>query len=171
MKATERRRSMVALLMAEKKPVTGGALSERFGVSRQIIVQDIAVLNGSGYDILSTHRGYLLQKSPLHERVFKVYHTTEQTEDELNCVVELGGIVADVFVWHKVYGKIDAVLNIFSKLQIEQFLAGVRSGKSTELMNITGGYHYHTVRAETEEILDAIEQQLKVRGYIVPEIE
>ena len=148
MKAQERRKSIINLLLSEDRPVPGGELSERCGVSRQIIVQDISVLKGQGFDILSTHNGYILQKSPLKERVFKLKHTTEQTEDELNTIVELGGTVVDVFVWHKVYGKMSAPLNIFSELQIKQFIEGIRAGKSTELMNITGGYHYHTVRAE-----------------------
>ncbi len=170
MKAAERRKAIVAYLMAEGEPVSGRDLAARFGVSRQIVVQDVAVLKGCGYEILSTHRGYLLQRSPLFERVFKVFHTTEQTRDELNCIVSLGGCVSDVYVWHKVYGKIEAVLNIFSELQISQFIEGVRSGKSTELMNVTGGYHYHTVRAESEAVLDRIGEELSKRGYIVPEI-
>ena len=63
-----------------------------------------------------------------------------------------------------------APLNIFSELQIKQFIEGVRTGKSTELMNITGGYHYHTVRAEKEDVLDRIEDVLSEKGYIAPEI-
>lgn len=170
MKADERRKAIVTFLMSEQKPISGGILAERFGVSRQIIVQDIAVLKASGFEILSTHHGYIVQKTPLVERVFKVRHTKEETEDELSCIVDLGGTVVDVFVWHKVYGKIEAPLNIFSKLHVKQFIEGVRSGKSTELMNITGGYHYHTVRAESEEILDKISKALDERKYIVPEI-
>ena len=166
MKAADRRKAIVNLLLSSSEAVSGGKLSEEFGVSRQIIVQDITVLKGSGYDILSTHNGYIIQKSPLKERVFKVYHTTEETEDELNTIVNLGGTVVDVFVWHKVYGKMTAPLNIFSALHIKQFIEGVRSGKSTELMNITGGYHYHTVRADSEEILDRIQKKLEERGYI-----
>lgn len=168
MKAAERRNAIVNLLLSEQDAVSGGTLSERFGVSRQIIVQDITVLKGSGYDILSTHSGYIMQKSPLKERVLKLHHTTEQTEDELSLIVELGGTVVDVFVWHKVYGKVEAKLNIFSCLQVKQFIEGVRTGKSSELMNITGGYHYHTIRAESEEIIDEIENALKERGYIAP---
>ena len=170
MKAQERRKSIVNILLSEDRPVPGGELSEKCGVSRQIIVQDIAVLKGQGFDILSTHNGYVIQKSPLKERVFKVKHSTEQTEDELSTIVELGGTVVDVFVWHKVYGKMVAPLNIFSSLQIKQFIEGVRTGKSTELMNITGGYHYHTVRAEKEDILDRIAEVLSEKGYIAPEI-
>lgn len=170
MKAAERRIAIANLLLSEKRAVSGSELSERFGVSRQIIVQDISVLKGSGYDILSTHQGYVIQKSPLKERVFKLYHTTEQTEEELSLIVDLGGTVLDVFVWHKVYGKVAAKLNIFSRLHVKQFIEGVRTGKSSELMNITGGYHYHTVRAASEEILDQIGRALEERGFIAPEI-
>ncbi len=170
MKAQERRKSIINLLLSEDRPIPGGELSEKCGVSRQIIVQDISVLKGQGFDILSTHNGYIIQKSPLKERVFKLKHTTDETEDELSTIVDLGGTVVDVFVWHKVYGKMVAPLNIFSTLQIKQFIEGVRSGKSTELMNITGGYHYHTVRAEKEEILDRIEAALDSKGFIAPEI-
>ncbi|MBE7061897.1 MAG: transcription repressor NadR [Clostridiales bacterium] len=166
MKVTERRMAIVNLLLASKTPVSGGELAEKFNVSRQIIVQDITVLKGLGYEIFSTHHGYVLQKSPLVERVYKLKHTTEQTEDELNSIVDLGGTVVDVFVWHKVYGKISATLNIFSRLHVKQFLEGVRTGKSSELMNITGGYHYHTVRAESEEILDKIGNALAEKNYI-----
>ena len=170
MKAAERRKEIANYLMAEGKAISGGALSDKFGVSRQIIVQDISVLKATGYDILSTHSGYVIQGSPFVERVFKLYHTTNQTEDELNTIVDLGGTVADVFVWHKVYGKLVVPLNIFSRLHVKQFIEGVRSGKSSELMNITGGYHYHTVRAETKEVLDQIEKALKHKEYIVPEL-
>ena len=166
MKVADRRKAIVNLLLSSTEAIPGGKLSEEFGVSRQIIVQDITVLKGLGYEILSTHNGYIIQKSPLKERVFKVYHTTEQTEDELNTIVNLGGTVVDVFVWHKVYGKMTAPLNIFSDLHIKQFIEGVRSGKSSELMNVTGGYHYHTVRAESEDILNRICERLTERGYI-----
>ena len=170
MKVQERRKTIINILLSEDRPIPGGELSEKCGVSRQIIVQDIAVLKGQGFDILSTHNGYLVQKSPFKDRVFKVKHSTEQTEDELSTIVELGGTVVDVFVWHKVYGKMSAPLNIFSELQIKQFIEGIRAGKSTELMNITGGYHYHTVRAEKEETLDLIAEVLSKKGYVAPEI-
>ena len=168
MKATERRKSIVNLLLSEKKPISGSELSERYGVSRQIIVRDISILKEQGVDVLATNAGYVLRSSPLKERVFKVFHTTGQTEDELRTIVDLGGIVADVYVWHKAYGKMAASLNIASRLQIEQFIESVRTGKSVELMHITGGYHYHTVRAESEIILDRIGTALEEKRYIAP---
>lgn len=166
MKADERRKAIVNLLASGQKAISGSALSEQFGVSRQIIVQDITILRGAGYDILSTHNGYIIQQTPLKERVFKVYHTTDQTEDELNLIVDLGGTVVDVFVWHKVYGRLAAPLNIFSRHHVKQFIEGVRTGKSTELMNITGGYHYHTVRAESDAVLDTIQTALSAQNFI-----
>ena len=170
MKASERRKIISEILLNSDTPITGSELAERMGVSRQIIVQDVALLKASGHSILSTHNGYVIQNSPMAERAFKLCHTSEQTEDELTTIVNLGGTVVDVFVWHKVYGKIEAGLNIFSKLQIKQFLEGVRTGQSTELMHVTGGYHYHTVRADNEAMLDRIENALNERHYIVPEI-
>lgn len=169
MKVTDRRKELVALLSATTEPLSGGALAARFQVSRQIIVQDIAVLKSQGFEILSTHYGYVLQKSPHAERVFKVKHSTNETEDELCAIVDAGATVVDVFVWHKVYGRISAPLNIFSRHQVKQFIEGVRTGKSTELMNITGGYHYHTVRAESERVLDEIEKILFKKGFISAE--
>lgn len=168
MKADERRKAIANLLTTEQKAVSGAALSAEFGVSRQIIVQDITALRSSGYDIISTHNGYLIQNTPLKERVFKVHHTTERTEEELNLIVDLGGTVVDVFVWHKVYGRMHAPLNIYSRAQVKQFIDGVRTGTSTELMHITGGYHYHTVRAESDAVLDNIMNALVEHNFIAP---
>lgn len=168
MKSDERRKSIVNLLLSEKRAVSGGELSEKYDVSRQIIVKDISILKEQGLDIVATSAGYIIKSSPFVERVFKVFHTTEQTEDELQAIVDLGGIVADVYVWHKAYGKMEAKLNISSRKQIAQFIESVRTGKSVELMHITGGYHYHTVRADSEETLDLIEAELSKRNYIAP---
>ena len=66
--------------------------------------------------------------------------------------------------------RVEAKLNICSRLHVKQFIDGVRSGKSTELMNITGGYHYHTVRAESDEVLNLIQNTLDEKGYLAPEI-
>ena len=170
MNAKERRIAIANKLLSEKEAVPGNVLAEEFNVSRQIIVQDISHLKAQGFDILATHNGYIIMQSPLCERVFKLKHSTLDTEDELNTIVSLGGTVVNVFVWHKVYGKMEANLNISTKYHIEKFLDGVRSGKSTELMNITGGYHYHKVRADSEEILNNIYEALNQKGFIAPGI-
>ncbi|MDI3279982.1 MAG: HTH domain-containing protein, partial [Bacillota bacterium] len=44
MEAAKRRQEILALLLRRGSPVTGGELAQRFGVTRQVIVQDIALL-------------------------------------------------------------------------------------------------------------------------------
>lgn len=167
MKAEQRRKEISLYLTKMQKPVTGTALSSQFGVSRQIIVQDISVLKASGYDIISTRDGYVMHKTPHHERVFKVKHLSNETESELRGIVDLGGTIVDVFVWHKVYGKVSAKLWIYTLEHVDKFMEGVRTGKSSELMHITGGYHYHTVRAESTDVLDKIENYLQEKNFLV----
>ncbi len=170
MNAVERREEIIKLVRAGSGALSGGALSQKLNVSRQVIVQDIAILKASGYDIISTNKGYIINAGSAHSRVFKVNHTDAQTEDELNTIVDIGGTVVDVFVWHRVYGKIEAKLNISSRRGVQQCMDGLNSGKSTPLKNVTSGYHYHTVSADSEETLDLIEKALSCKNYLAPEI-
>lgn len=164
MNGEARRQEIIKILAGAQKPVSGTALAEQLGVSRQVIVQDIALLKASEINIVSTAKGYLLGDStPDNVRVFKVSHSDEQTQDELNTIVDLGGKVIDVFVKHKVYGEIKAPLNIESRLDVEEFMENLRSGKSSLLKNVTSAYHYHTVEAKDAARLDAIEKALEKR--------
>ena len=87
-------------------------------------------------------------------------------EEELNTIVDLGGAVQDVMVNHRTYGKVSAELQIRSRRDVQNFLEQIRSGKSTPLLRITSGYHFHTVNAESEEILDEIEEALREKGFL-----
>lgn len=163
----ERRQRIAKLLSGASRPYTGTELGERFGVSRQIIVGDVSYLKSEGFEILSTHNGYVMQKSAFVERVFKVKHTGNETEDELTGIVDLGGMVADVFVLHQTYGKMQVQLNLYSREQIQKFVDTMGKGESKELMSITGGYHYHTVRADAIDTLNRIEKFLTERNYLI----
>ncbi len=169
MSGEERRNQLLHYLSHQNQPVSGTALAKEFGVSRQVIVQDIALLRSRHSEILSTNRGYLLPPSQTANatRIFKCRHTDDQTEDELDCIVDQGGTVENVFVNHKIYGRIQADMNIRSRRDVKQFLTGIRSGKSTLLKNVTSDYHYHTISAESEMVLDDIELELDRRGYLV----
>ena len=162
-----RRNRILELLAASAEPVSGSQLAQKFEVSRQVIVQDIALLKATHPALLSTSSGYVLMGASEKRRVYKVKHTDEQTEDELTCIVDAGGTLLDVYVEHKVYGSIRAPLNIKSRLDVQNFMADMRSGVSTPLKNITFGYHYHTIEARSVAVLDAIELQLKERGYLI----
>ena len=61
-----------------------------------------------------------------------------------------------------------APLGIKNRRDVSKFIADIESGASTPLMNITSGYHFHHVSAESEEILDEIEDALRQRGFLVP---
>ncbi len=164
MRCTERRNAILQTLKDEKSSVSGSALSEQFGVSRQIIVQDIALLKAAGYEILSTSRGYRLAETPYVSKVVKLYHTDEQIEEDLNTIVDLGGRVSDVFVKHKAYGELHARLPISSRRDVRVYLENIRSGKSVPLKNLTSNYHYHTIEAPDERILDLILSELQKKG-------
>lgn len=162
-----RREEIKKLLNFSDRPLSGGRLAERFQVSRQVVVQDIALLRANGLDIISTNRGYVLQKQQVqHQRVFKVCHTEEETEKELNLVVDLGGRFLDVFVYHRAYGLIRTELKIRSRHDVAAYMEEISSGKSRELLNITSGYHYHTIEADSEEILDLIQERLQGMGFL-----
>lgn len=166
MNGTERRKKILDLLQTRKSPLSGGALAEQFSVSRQVIVQDIALIRAKGFHIIATNRGYVLAKEGRVLRVFKVYHTNEQTEEELNLIIDLGGWVEDVFVYHRVYGIIRGELNLHSRKDIAAYIANIKSGKSIPLMNTTSGFHYHTVSADDEETLDEIQNALEKHHFL-----
>ncbi len=166
MKLVERRSKIINFITNTKAPVSGNELSAMFGVSRQIIVSDISAIKAMGHDIISTNRGYILHK-PQSTRVVKVVHTDEEIGDELLSVAELGATVVDVFVWHKIYGKIEAALNISSKRDVNEYLITLKNGRSSPLKKVTSDYHYHTLRADSEAILDKVEKMLDKKGYLV----
>ena len=167
MSGLERREEIVSLLKKSDKAIPAKNLADMFSVSRQVIVQDIALLRASGYDIFSTNRGYLLNQPVTVSRVLKVNHTDEQIEDELITIVDLGGMAVDVSVRHKIYGQMEAPLMINSRRKVQEFMKELNSGKSSPLKNITSGYHYHKIEAESEEMLNIIESALREKGYVV----
>ena len=168
MTGSDRRQEILKNIKESDRPVSGSKLAKDYDVSRQVIVQDIALLRASGYDIISTNRGYVLEGQTCAERVFKLRHTDEQLETELCTIIDLGGQVKNVMVNHKVYGHIEAELGITSRRKVKEFLADIKSGKSTPLKNITSDYHYHTVTADSEETLGMIEEELRKLRLIDP---
>lgn len=192
MSAQDRRATLLEELRHASGPLAGGKLAKWLGVSRQIIVGDIAVLRASGEDIVSTARGYVLSaaatmtpqapdttpaaahESPrlaagqAHTRTIKVRHTVEQTSDELFTILENGGEIVDVSVSHRVYGRLTAHLGISTREEALAFLNGIASGASEPLLTVTSGYHHHTIAAPSEAQLDRIERALDAKGYLAP---
>ncbi|MDO5133879.1 MAG: transcription repressor NadR [Eubacteriales bacterium] len=166
MKAAERRARLKTILENSGTPVSGSALARSLSVSRQVIVTDVALLRAEGVEITSTNQGYIILGEHLARRVFKVHHSREECEEELNLFVDCGAVVKDVFVSHRVYGIIRGELNIRSRLDVQAFMESIRSGKSSLLSTTTEGYHYHTLFAPSESALDMIENRLWEMGFL-----
>ena len=153
MSGKERREEILQRITNSKTPVSGAALAKSCEVSRQVIVQDIALIRAAGYDVIATNRGYICSSPVRETRVFEVNHTDEQMQDELNTIVDFGGVVLDVIVRHEVYGELRAELNISSRNKVALFMEEIRQGKSRPLKNITSGEHFHTVSADSAQTL------------------
>lgn len=171
MEGNERRVRIVELLGQKEIPLTGTELAEELGVSRQVVVQDIALLRATNKNILSTNKGYILakdSKEPVKAvRTFKVKHADEDTEKELQCIIDCGGRVRDVVVEHAIYGLITVDLILNSRLDIKKFMEKLKTTNALPLNFLTEGEHFHTVEADEEAILDMIEEELRKCGYLV----
>ena len=150
---SQRRSNIIAFLETRSAPVSGTELANLFGVSRQVIVQDIALLRAENRNILSTNKGYLLFHPLPDKNFFKevlyVRHTSEQILEEMTAIVELGGRMLDVSIDHDLYGQI-------------------RSDRP--LCLLTGDYHYHTIAAPSKRALELIKQELKDMGFLISSV-
>ena len=168
MTVNERREEILCILRRAEDPVPAKQLAARFQVSRQVIVQDMAVIRASNAGIASTYRGYVVWNSPESTREFKVCHGEDDTERELNLIVDCGGKVKNVSISHRIYGRISAEMDVQSRWDVSEFMKAITSGKSTMLSNATSGYHYHLIQADSEERLDLIERELQKAGFLAP---
>ncbi len=167
MTGSERRDQIIKRIQESQVPLSGTQLAKEYEVSRQVIVQDIALIRAAGHEIISTNRGYILNASQSASRIFKVHHTDEEVEDELCTIVDLGGKVVNVMVNHRVYGHMEAEINITSRRKVMEFVEDIKQGKSSPLKNITSNYHYHLIEADSEETLDLIEAALRQKEFLV----
>lgn len=166
MSGEERRDELLNMLQTASAPIPGTELAKRLEVSRQVIVQDIALIRAKDIDIYSTNRGYVLNDKKEYVRVYKVRHEDDEVEQELQTIVDYGGHIKDVFIYHKVYGVVRADMNIASRRDVRNYMEGLKNGKSTFLKNVTDGYHYHTVTADDEQALDDIQEELGKLGFL-----
>lgn len=160
------------LLKEQERPLTGSHLAGQLGVSRQVIVQDIALLKTKNPELLSTHRGYILQRAePVFSRVYWVAHEKEQIEDELNTIVDYGGVVKNVIVDHALYGMITVDLVLKNRKDVRDFVQQVQQTQARPLKAIAHrGEHGHLVEAEEQQLLLDIEKELRTKGYLVEDL-
>lgn len=160
---------MYLWMQAQAGPVRGGALAHRFRVSRQCVVQDIAILRAGGYEVMATPSGYRVPGPAVkaHRAVLACNHSPERTQEELQILVDNGVKVVDVIVEHAVYGELRGSLSLESRADVEEFLQQVRASKAGLLSSLTGGVHLHTVEASRAEKITRAKAELRRRGFLL----
>lgn len=166
-----RRTAIMEYLNEKSAPVSGTELARRFGVSRQVIVQDIALLRAENRDILSTNKGYMLfhpqERKNGCTAVIHVRHTGGQTMEEFQSILDYGGQVLNVSVDHDLYGQIEVDLVINDLGDAEDFCYRMEHSKSKPLKELTGDCHYHTIQAPSKKALELIKTELRNKGFLM----
>ncbi len=170
MEGDVRRQELLRLISESEQPVSGTALAQRLCVSRQVIVQDIALLRAGRHPVLATSRGYMLLRDSggLVTRTVQVKHDGSRMEEELNAIVDCGACVLDVTVEHQIYGVIRAELKVASRREVQLFLQDMARRRTKPLTALTGGVHCHTIGAGSEEVLDLAVRTLQEKGFLYP---
>lgn len=158
-----RRQQIMQTLASAEKPVSASKFAKKFGVSRQIIVGDIALLRAAGEEVVATARGYILESNETNTGFVSkiaVQHERQQMEEELQIIIEHGGEVVDVIVEHPLYGELVGMLHLKTKQDIASFMKRYEKSQATLLSELTAGIHLHTIRYPDEATLKKIKRAL-----------
>ncbi len=161
-----RREVILQRLSAAEGPVSAATLATELGVSRQIIVGDVALLRAAGAPIMATARGYVSAPGAGVSRVLACVHPPEGMEGELNAIVDQGCEVVDVMVEHPLYGQLTGNLGLRSRYDVGQFLLRCAKSEARPLSLLTEGVHFHTIRGEGTAALDRAEGALEKLGFL-----
>ena len=164
-----RREEILRILGQSDGCVSANQFAERFGVTRQIIVSDIALLRANGHRIAATRRGYQMEAAALRGRLETIVcrHSSEQVLDEFYAVVDNGGSVTGVMVEHPIYGEISAEMNITSRYDAQEFVRLQKSANASQLSDLTGGLHIHMIRVPDPEAYRRITEELRRLDILV----
>lgn len=167
----ERRNTILELLKTANTAITGTELAKQANVSRQVIVNDMALLKAKNEPIVATSQGYLYLTPTdgiqYFEREIASLHSDEQTEDEMNTLVDAGVTIKNVSIIHPVYGDLTASIMVSSRYDVQQFIQKMNKSEGKPLMNLTEGAHLHVISADSEAKLDLAIHQLQKKGYLV----
>ena len=168
MDALERRKVIACRLEQSDGPVSATALAKECGVSRQIIVGDVALLRAGGMDIAATPRGYILPShAPGLIRTLAARHHGDQMEAELNAIVDQGCTVLDVIVDHPIYGQLTGPLNLSNRYEVGQFISRCQEEAAAPLSLLTEGIHLHTVLCPDEGAFARVQEALRQLGVLL----
>lgn len=170
MNAKKRRVNIINALRKSQKPIKGTDLAKKFDVSRQVIVQDVAILRAAGEEIIATPQGYMILSND-NKRLIKTIVSKHvgysSIEDELKIIVDNGCKVLDVIVEHPLYGEIKSPLMIGSRKDIEEFMKNMIKTKAEPLSSLTDGVHIHTIEIPSKEAYEKTKIELKRKKYLI----
>lgn len=173
MASNERRVRILQILRSATAPVKGNDIAEELGVTRQVIVRDVAILRASGEDIIATPQGYIIMNLITPNAITKTiackHHSNEEIEQELTAIVNLGGTIIDVIIEHPVYGEKKGILMISSEQDVKDFMKSIENECAQPLSTLTGGVHLHTVQVKDNEGFIRIQEELKRMGFLIDE--
>ena len=163
----DRKEKIIEEIKKSNKPISASTLAKKLGVSRQIIVGDVALIRASGTNIIATPRGYILDSKQQNQTyTIAVNHSQEQMADELYTIVDLGGRAIDVIVDHPVYGQLTGKLHLSSRYDVDQFIKKVNNNQAKPLSQLTDGLHLHTIQCPNEDTYQRIVSALDEKGYL-----
>lgn len=171
MDSNSRRECIVKSLTEKEDPIKGTELANMFDVSRQVIVQDIAILRAAGEKILATPQGYMMMSLKENNKLIRAivckHFGYDEIEDELKTIIDLGGKVLDVIVDHPLYGEIKSPLMLNSRIDIQRFMDNLKEEQAEPLSSLTEGVHIHNIELPNEETYNRIKDELFKKGYLI----
>jgi transcriptional regulator of NAD metabolism len=153
--------------MSATAPISATTLAEKYNVSRQTIVGDVALMRAQGEQIIATPRGYEYERVSNQEALLVCKHLPVDAIDEMSRIVDNGGVIKDVIVDHPLYGQLRGTLLIRTHADINMFAAKMKLNKGRMLSELTDGVHMHTVGYDTADQIKAIRAALRAAKYLV----
>jgi uncharacterized protein len=168
MNSIERREDIFKLLLESERPLKGTYIAEKYSVTRQVIVRDIAILRAKGQNIIATPDGYIVNKNDNKVKaIIAVNHREDQMVKEMEIVIKYGGIIEDVIVEHPLYGEIRGMLMIKNYNELNKFSSKYKNQEARLLSVLTNGVHIHTIAADNSNDINLIIKELKECNFIV----
>ncbi|MDR5659104.1 transcription repressor NadR [Serpentinicella sp. ANB-PHB4] len=170
MNSQQRRNCVLEKLQKTEEPIKGNHLAKELKVSRQVIVQDIALLRAQGQNIMATPLGYIIPKEnilKLRKTLVSQHRTYDEMKEELQIMIDYGAKVLDVVVEHPVYGELKGILDISHKQDLEGFMNGINEHNAEPLSTLTEGVHIHTIEIDNEENFEKMKLALYKKGYLI----
>lgn len=165
----ERREKIVDCLGQSEKPVSASTFARDLGVTRQVIVGDVALLRASGVQVVATPRGYILEKEVSNQYIVACAHDSSCMLEELYTVIDCDCGFVDVTVEHPLYGEITCNLHLFSRTEAEEFVVKFEETGSRPLSEITNHFHLHRLQCPSPAHFEKAVEALREKGLLHPD--